>query len=314
MRNHEFIRKVVIGAIALTFSGVGAQAQGSASSNGNEVHMVVTAEARHGAEIPAIGREDVMVFENHTRAKVVDWVPLQGERAGLELYILLDDSSNTSLGSQLEDIRQFIDAEPATTKIAVAYMQNGVAQVAQDLTSDHAAAAKALRLPMGIPGANASPYFSLSDLIKRWPETSDRREIVMVTDGVDRFWGSGPADPYVESVIAQAQKAGIPLFAIYTPGVGHYGHSFWRTYWGQIYLSRVADETGGESYSIGFYGPPVSFVPYLDDVAHRLTRQYLLTFVAAPEKKAGVQRVKVNTEVPDVELVSADGVYVPATP
>ena len=41
---------------------------------------------------------------------------------------LLDDSSNISLGSQLEDIRQFIIAQPATTKIGVGYMQNGIAQ------------------------------------------------------------------------------------------------------------------------------------------------------------------------------------------
>jgi hypothetical protein len=193
-------------------------------------------------------------------------------------------------------------------------MQNGMAQIVQDLTTDHAEAAHALRLPSGIPGINASPYFSLPDLIGRWPDTGNRREILVVTDGIDRYWRSGPDDPYVGTVIEQAQRAGVVVFGIYTPGVGHYGHSFWRTYWGQIYLSRVADESGGESYSIGFYGPPVSFVPYLDNVAHRLTRQYLLTFLAKPEKKAGIQHVKVTTEVPDVDLVSADGVYVPATP
>ena len=53
--------------------------------------------------------------------------------------------------------------------------------------------------------------------------------------------------------------------------------------WGQNYLSQISDETGGESYYLGF-GAPVSFVPYLDDLTHRLTRQYLLTFLAKPEK------------------------------
>ena len=60
--------------------------------------------------------------------------------------------------------------------------------------------------------------------------------------------------------------------------------------------------------------PPVSFAPYLDDMARRLGRQYLLTFLAKPEKKAGMQKVKLQTEVPNAELVSADMVYVPATP
>jgi hypothetical protein len=59
---------------------------------------------------------------------------------------------------------------------------------------------------------------------------------------------------------------------------------------------------------------PVSFTPYLDDVTHRLGRQYLLTFLAKPEKKAGMQRVRLSTEVPNAELVGADQVYVPVSP
>jgi hypothetical protein len=75
-------------------------------------------------------------------------------------------------------------------------------------------------------------------------------------------------------------RAGITVSAIYTPGVGHFGHSYWQTYWGQIYLSQLADETGGEAYYIGFTGPPVSFTPFLEDAGKRLMHQYLLTFLA----------------------------------
>jgi hypothetical protein len=273
--------------------------------------MVVTVEPRHGSNVPVINREDVMVYQGRDRAKVTDWLALQGEHAGLQLFILIDDSANTSLGSQLEDIRQFINAQPATTAIGVAYMRNGIADVLQNPTNDHAQAAKALRLPFGDPGASASPYFSVTDLIKRWPETPVRREILMVSDGIDRFWGSGPSDPYVDSTIEDAQRAGVIIFSIYMPGGGHFGHSFWRINWGQNYLSQISDETGGESYYLGF-GAPVSFAPYLDDLTHRLTRQYLLTFLAKPEKKAGFQQVKLRTEVPNAELVAADRVYVPA--
>jgi len=284
------------------------------SAAGPPVHMVVTVEARHGSVPPEISREDVMVYEGHDRDKVTDWVPLQGDQAALELFILLDDSSNTSLGSQLEDLRQFINAQPATSKIGVAYMQNGIARIAQNLTTDHAQAAKALRLPLGDPGINASPYFALSDLIKHWPESTARREVLMITDGIDRYWGSGLEDPYVDAAIADAQRAGIIVFAIYTPGQGHYAHSYWRTNWGQNYLAQVTDETGGESYAIGFYGPLVTMSPYLDDLGHRLTHQYLLTFLPKPENKAGMQRVRPQTEVPNAELVGASQVYVPAAP
>ena len=57
----------------------------------------------------------------------------------------------------------------------------------------------------------------------------------------------------------------------------------------------------------------LTFVPYLDDLAQRLTRQYLLTFSAKPQKKNGLQPVKVITEVPNAELVSTDRVYIPGT-
>jgi hypothetical protein len=291
-----------------------AAAQESASATGPAANLVVTVEARHGSNIPDVTRDDVMVYEGRDRDRVTGWLPLQGDNAGLEFFIMLDDSSNVTLGSQLEDVRQFINAQPPTTKIGVAYMANGIAQVVQNLTSDHALTAKALRLPFGNPGASASPYFSLGDLIKRWPASDERREVLMITDGIDRYWGSGPDNAYVDTVIEQAQRAGVIVYSIYTPGVGHYGHSYWRTYWGQNYLSQLSDETGGESYYLIGPAPPVSFAPYMEDITRKLNHQYLLTFMAKPQKKAGMQRVKVHTEVPNAELVSADRVYVPATP
>jgi hypothetical protein len=313
MKKHSLMLEVVIVITALLAGAQLMDAEENSTATGPAVNLVVTVEARHGSTVPDISREDVMVYEGKDRNTVTGWLPLQGDHAGLELFMLLDDSSNVSLGSQLEDIRQFMTAQPPTTKIGVAYMQNGIAQVAQNLTSDHILAAKALRLPLGNPGAMASPYLSLGDLIKRWPENNERREVIMITDGIDRLWGSGPGDGYVDSVIEQAQRAGVIVFGIYTPGVGHYGHSSWRMNWGQNYLSQVADEAGGEAYYLG-YGAPVSFAPYLEDVTRRLNHQYLLTFLAKPQKKAGLQRVKLRTEVPNAELVSADRVYVPATP
>jgi hypothetical protein len=46
---------------------------------------------------------------------------------------------------------------------------------------------------------------------------------------------------------------------------------------------------------------------------HRLNNQYLLTFIAKPEKKSGLQPVRLTTELPNTELVGADHVYVPAS-
>ncbi len=315
MTKRYFALEVILAMAVLAISSTPLVGQ-QVPSSGTPVHIVVTVEAHHSTNIPDINREDVMVYQGHDRDQVTDWLPLQGDHAGLELFLLIDDASNTSLDSQLGDLRQFISSQPATTAIGIGYMRDGTVQNVQNPTTDHTQAAKSLRLPLGDPGASPSPYFpyfSVGDLIKRWPETSVRREILMISDGIDRFYGSGPSDPYVDATIEQAQRAGIIIYSIYSPGVGHYGHSLWRINWGQNYLSQVSDETGGESYYLGF-GPAVSFVLYLDDLTHRLTHQYLLTFLAKPEKKGGMQRIKLRTEVPNAELVTATSVYVPAGP
>jgi hypothetical protein len=304
----------IILGLVLVLAGVLApslplQAQLGAAT-GVPARLVVTVEARHGKEVPVIRREDVMAYQGKERGTVTDWLPLQGDHAGLEFFVLLDDASSTSLGSQLEDVRQFILGQPNTTSMGVGYMRDGTVDIVQNFTTDHAAAAKSLRLPFGSTGAISSPYFSVVDLLKRWPESAVRREILMVSDGIDRYGGAGLADdPYVTSAVEAAQKAGVIVFTIYANGVGHWGHSFWRINWGQNYLAQIADETGGESYFLGLE-TPVSFSPYLDDLSHRLNHQYLLTFLAKPEKKAGLQAVRLRTEVPNAELVSADRVWV----
>lgn len=309
----------ILGLILLAFFATPAPAFGAASDvggaqsamvSGVPVQMVVTVQARRGNEVPIIHREDVMVYEGSDRNQVTGWVPIEGSEAGLELFVLVDDAANTTdLGSQLADLRKFINAQSPNTAVGVAYMRNGTVLIAQDLTSDHALAAKALRLTLGNPGASTSPYFSLSDLIKRWPRSQAQREILMISDGIDRFYGSGPSNPYVQTVIQQAQRAGIVVFSMYAQGPGVPGRR--HVYWAQNYLTQTADETGGESYYLGF-GAPVSFGPYLEDVTGRLSRQYLLTFIAKPANKDRMQAVKLQTEVPNAKLVAADRVYVPA--
>jgi hypothetical protein len=285
----------------------------TAPANGVEVHVIVTVEARHGAEVPAVSREDVMVSEGHDRDPVTQWTPAQGDHAALELFLLIDDSSNITLGTQLDDLRKFINGQPASAKIGVGYMQNGMARIVQELTADHEQAAASLRLPIGRDSGEASPYFSLGDLIKRWPASAARREVLMVSNGIDLYYGQNDLqDPYLTAAIEEAQRAGIVVSAIYTPAAGHVGHSFWLNYWGQLYLAQLAQKTGGESYSIGLAGAPVSFVPFLEDVTQRLNHQYLLTFLAKSPKKSGFQRVKIKTEVPNADLVAPEEVWVPA--
>jgi hypothetical protein len=205
-------------------------------------------------------------------------------------------------------------AQPASAAIGVAYMQNGIARVEQNPTSDHAAAAKALRLPLGIADVNSSPYLSLSDLIKRWPESPARHEVILISNGVDPLYGEGDLqDPYLDAAIDDAVRARVVVYGIYTPGAGHFGHSHWQNYWGQLYLSKVGEETGGESFYLGF-GAPTSFDPYFEDVQRHLDHQYFLAFIPKPQKKSGWQKIKVTTEVSNAEVVSPHKVYVQSGP
>ena len=50
-----------------------------------------------GKRMPEIKQEDVFVKKGKERLPVTEWVPAQGARAGLELFILIDDASDIQL-------------------------------------------------------------------------------------------------------------------------------------------------------------------------------------------------------------------------
>lgn len=274
------------------------------------VSAVVSVEARHGKDIPVVHREDVRVFESSNRLQVTGWIPAQGDQSALELFVLIDDASNTNLASQFEDVRHFMDAQPPTTSIAVGYIRNGTVQTVQNFTKDRSDVRKALRIPLGSGAGASSPYLSITDEIKRWPESPARHEILLITDGIDPLQ-PGTTDSYLDEAVSHAQRTGTQVSAIYASGSGHFGHSLWRINQGQSNLSRLADETGGEAYFQGFE-TPIAFAPFLDQFADRLNNQYKLTFLANTDNKPTYQHIRLETEVPNAELVTADKVYVPA--
>jgi hypothetical protein len=280
------------------------------------VTMTVTANVANNKRMPEISQQDVVVTQGKERLKVRGWVPAQGEYAGLDLFILIDDASDPSLGIHLDDLKTFINGQPSTTLVGLGYMRNATVQIVQDLTADHAAAAKALRLPLGSRGAYASPYLSVIDLMKRWPSTDRRREILMVTDGIDRARRTLPGrglriNSDVDSASDVAMRTGTIIHTIYAPGVGHFRRNYWEATSGQMGIAKLSDVSGGESFFLGLE-TPVSFTPYLDQLQKILDNQYLLTVSAQPGRKTQLHNVTIDTEVAGVELDSADAVWVPA--
>jgi hypothetical protein len=259
-----------------------------------------------------------MVWQGRDRRKVISWEAARGGQAGLDLFILIDDALTTTLGSQLNTLRDFINAQPASTAVGVGYMSNATFQIAQNFTTDHALAAKALRLPRGNAGAMGNPYRSVMALMNGWPQHHNRRVVIMVSDGIIRMRrGGGPnsrmlgTDPDVNSASNLAQRTGTIVQSIYFPGVGHFQRNFWEATNGQNGIARLSEESGGESFFLGLQ-TPVSFSPWLDSIQRILDNQAILEFAAGPDRRAGLQTVDLSTEVPGVELMSARSVWVPA--
>jgi hypothetical protein len=277
------------------------------------VSMVVTANVDNGKRMPQIDKDDVFIKVGKERRQVTQWVPAQGERSGLELFILIDDASTTSLGVHLEDIREFIRDQPPTTAVGIGYTRNATVEIRQNFTKDHELAAKALRLPFGSAGAYGSPYLSVVDLMKRWPQGAERREVILVTDGIDRAGRGRNAlfNPDVDTAADVVQRTGTIIHTIYHPGEGHWRRNFWIANSGQNGIAKLSDMTGGESFFLGRQDP-VSLAQYFKDLRKIFDNQYLITFKVTPGKQAGPQRVTVTTEIAGVDLNSADAAWVPA--
>ena len=279
------------------------------------VTMTVTANVAADKRIPEINLDNVLVRQGNSQLRVTDWVPARGERAGLELFILIDDKSDSRVGLHYDELRAFINAQPASTQIGVGYMRNATVQIAQDLTSDHGRAAQSLRLPMGYSGAYGSPYLSMVDLMKRWPVDENRREVIVITDGMGRGQSHlGRHRGYVQdsdadTASAVAQRTGTNIFAIYAPASGLSRHGYWDGMNGQMNLTRLTDQTGGASFYLGLHSP-VSIQPYLAQVQTMLDNQYLLSFSAKATKRAGLQFVKISTDLAGVDLAAHDAVWV----
>jgi hypothetical protein len=305
--NRIFIAAVGLGFFAASFP-VFAQAGDQVQARSVVTILPKQAEGPISAE-----PKDFKVQVNGKTTEVTNVVPLRGDRAGLELVILIDSGARTSLGRTMDDISKFVQSLPPETLVGIAYMQNGRALFAQPLTNDRARALSALHIPGGVPGESASPYFCLSDLAKNWPSSNheNRREAVMITDGLDPYnLRFDPEDPYLQSAVNDSIRAGVVVDSIYWHDAGRFDRGSFRATNGQSLLAIVTDSTGGIDYTQGF-GNPVSLTPFFADLSRRLENQYELGYVVKPKAKPEVQTLKVKLEVPNTKLNAPQRVLVP---
>jgi hypothetical protein len=305
------IERVVL-MIAILAAANPAWSASNPNAPGVPTQMVITVRPVPGVTpTPAVATNDLAVTQGKVAAPVTRVERLTGDLANMQLFILLDDSTrSSSLGTHLAELKTFVQSLPATTEVGIGYMRNGTFGPVQSFTSDHQQAAGALRLPIALPGGNANPYFALSDLAKHWPskQPTGRRAVLMLTDGVDPYWGtSSMDDPYLDAAVSDALKNGVMVSSIYLRGAGLYGRTSWVTTFGQSRLNETSEETGGYAYFQGFTDP-VTIAPFLSDFQDRLQNQYRVTFEASHDK--GVQPAKVRTELPGLKIEGPTRIYV----
>jgi hypothetical protein len=330
MKNCKMLEALLGTMCAVAFNVQLLSAQEKAAPITAQVHVVITDMAlRSDSELPRLRQDEVKVKQGKTFLQVAQLIPAQGDNAALQLMVLIDDTLDPAVGGNLNDLKEFIKAQPASTVIGSGYTSNAAVNIVQNFTADHELAVKAVRLPRGGFSTMDSPYLSLISLVKGWPQQNVRREVLMVSDGIDRLRGEkprpsqlgpayGPTYHSMPTISVDAtsaseisQRYNVIVHSLYAAGVGRAGRSSWDLQVGLSALSKITEETGGECYSLGTSNL-VSFKPYLERFQRTLDNQYYLVFLATPKKNAGLQRFKIQTEVSNSEILAPDNVWVPA--
>ncbi len=306
------LQALVAGAVICSGLGSIAWAQEGGSTR---TQTIVTVVPKGNETITMIPAQHVTAKVDGNKVPIENWQAFHetspGTRTNLQLLLLIDDSARSTLGLHLPEMKAFLNKQAPTTQVAVAYMQNSGARLLQPFTTDHGAVAATLRLPMGIPGGN-SPYFVLSDVVKHWPKPTAgvRREVVMVTDGIDRYYGLrfDPENPYVNSAMRDALRAGVVVYAIYFRDTGGVDRTYVGTNSGQNYLIELTEATGGKTFYVGF-GDPVDMEPFFSEITNNLENQYQLS-VTPPSGKKGLQQLKVMVNAPNTKVQAPDRIFI----
>jgi hypothetical protein len=297
--------------VGLLFSSTAAFARGPTPVSRASVTVTVTALAPNDTPAAVIPQEDVTAFSGATRLKVTRWLPAQANQANLQLAVLIDnDLGIGEMGEEMQDFANFIKSQPPSISVGVFYAEYGSATAAIPFTKDHEAAANSLRLTLGHAGESPSIYLSLSDLVSHWPSSDvARREVLVIASGFDPLY-PGVEDPYAESSIDDAERAGINVHTILIPRA-RYAETF-RDNISEGKLIQATTETGGQVLFDGAF-VPLSLTPFLNQLNVGLENQYLLTFAIDRDRKKGgeLRPFRVQTEEPSVKLYAAKQVLVP---
>lgn len=117
MNNYKMLEALLCAACAVALSGPALSAQEKAAPGAAQVHVVITDIAlRSDGELPRLGQDEVKVKQGKAFLQVTQLTPAQGDNAALQLMILVDDTLDPQVGGNLNELREFIKAQPSSAR------------------------------------------------------------------------------------------------------------------------------------------------------------------------------------------------------
>jgi VWFA-related protein len=272
------------------------------SEQGKVKQITVTLVGEDGQAVPAVNPKDFAVYQGKTRQQIID--VKAAAAAPVNLAVLIQDGVDPGVGHELKTIGRFIEELPEGSKVMVGYLRGTHMQEAQEFTTDRAAAADALRLPLSTLGTvSSAPFLNLIEALKRFEGLEGRNQVVMISNGLELNRGFSSAAPTqnldLDRAIAHAQRRGIPVWTIFANAPGSFGRRNTAVFYGQGSLNRLSDETGGKAFFAG--SGFVTFDHALETISRQLKNQYLIGY-----RVEGEGELEVTVETPDVKVRHAN--------
>lgn len=264
---------------------------------------------QHGAsaaqqELQNIGI--LTVFEDGEEQKILS-IRALGTDTPISVAVLIQDDVVTSISNEIAALKEFINRLPKGSRVFVGYIRSGSLEIRQKFTADLERAAASLRIPVGSSSvAPYNPYVEIIEGLRRFEAMpKGRRAMLVVSDGLDISRGFDSSSPSqsidLQRAVKEAQRQGVAVYSFYAPSASSAAIGNSRLIVnGQGSLEVLAKETGGRAFFQGT-SAPVSFDPFLKELAGSFTRQIALTYLSTHLNK-GFHRIKISSGREDVEI------------
>lgn len=268
-------------------------------------------ELKEGQLDEIVQADRLIVHENKDEQQILSIKSVGDSPLSIAFLVQEDLTSNFNL--QIKDIQQFIRGLPKGTRVMVAYLRGGSAELRQKFTDDLEKAAASLRVVSSSQfAAPRSPYDGVSDTLGRFDAMpAGRRAILLFSDGLDTTNGLNLASITqsfdLDQAILRAQRKSVAVYSFYHPTALTESSNSMLSLGAQGALEKLSTETGGRSFYHGFTAP-ISFTPFFKDMFMSLNRQFALTYLSTHMNK-GYYKVKVSSTNPEIKIEHPRGYY-----